>query len=674
MTAYLSPVFGSGTQLFNNGGAELVGGKIFIYQAGTSTLTDTWTTSTQQVKNANPIILDSTGRVVNQIWLQGGNAYKFILQDPFGNQIGSTWDNIVGINDPSSNQTQWITTGLVPTYISATQFSVLGNYTTTFTVPRRIQAIVTAGIIYGTISASSYAGGFTTITVTWDSTGLDSGLTQVNVENIFALASDLSASSGSSLVGFQQSGTGSVPRTVQSKEQDILSLFDFLTAAQVADVTSHSLTIDCSAAIQNALNYCFNRGITLKIPGGSYLVANPVSFVMTGYIADDTMLHCNILGDGQANTIFISSYTGSGALVSITGGTVGTQGENTWLTIQGLRIQHNGAIIAGQFGISLVNMAGYKLDDFHAYGFDLGINGSGAIDVVFDRVNARGNNTGVSIQSSGGFNSNVISFRDCIISGNAHVGAKIVSLHNVKFIGGVVEYNGSGLTTDYGLWIISSGTDSTLAIDLDGTYFEGNFGQTDVRIEHSLGNSQYKIRSNFNRVSSTNYTTNNVQLVINSGQALLDLDGSGFKGFGTYVENAARPYVSVLPSGVPTWTVKDEFAIYASSVAAPVWQGKNLTPISRLAAFARFDGTTVGTHSVLQGYNVSSVTRNSVGNYTVTFSQALQSNSTGWSVLSNALLIPVLISDGNASVQFSLNTPAGVTTDANAVSVAVYGV
>jgi hypothetical protein len=255
MTAYLSPVFGSGTQLFNNSGALLVSGKIFVYQAGTTTPIDTWTTSDQSVKNANPIVLDSTGRVVNQIWLQGGNAYKFIVQDPFGNQIGGTWDNIVGINDPSSNQSQWITTGLTPIYINANQFSVAGNYTSIFTVPRRIQAMVTAGTIYGTISASSYALGFTTITVTWDSTALDSGLTQVNVQNIFALSASLSASSGSSLigdntggslwttvkgfitylmsslgssiVGFIQAGTSAIVRTVQAKLRETVSAADF---------------------------------------------------------------------------------------------------------------------------------------------------------------------------------------------------------------------------------------------------------------------------------------------------------------------------------------------------------------------------------------------------------------------------------------------------------------
>lgn len=291
MTAYLSPVFGSGTQLFNNGGAELVGGKIFVYQAGTNTPIDTWTTSTQQTKNANPIILDATGRVVNQIWLQGGNAYKFILQDPFGNQIGSTWDNIVGINDPSSNQSQWISTGLAPTYINANQFSVLGNYITTFTVPRRIQAIVTAGIIYGTISASTYSAGFTIVTVTWDSTTLDAGLTQVNVANIFQLSANLSASSGSSLVGFQQAGTGAVAETVQSKLQQFVSVKDFGAIGNGST--------DDTTAIQTAITAVQGTSVALHFPSGTYKVSSTLN--VTGALS--------IIGESRYGTSFIWTST-----------------------------------------------------------------------------------------------------------------------------------------------------------------------------------------------------------------------------------------------------------------------------------------------------------------------------------------------------------------------------
>ena len=181
MTAFISPIFGAGTQLLNNSGGLLVGGQIFTYAAGGTVPTSTWTTSSQSVTNANPIILDSSGRVVNEIWLQSGVSYKFIVQDSLGNQIGSTWDNISGVNDVSISQSEWTASGLTPSYISSTQFSTVGNNVVLFNVNRRVQASVTSGTIYGYISASSFSGGFTTVTVVWDSTQLDNGLTSVNV-------------------------------------------------------------------------------------------------------------------------------------------------------------------------------------------------------------------------------------------------------------------------------------------------------------------------------------------------------------------------------------------------------------------------------------------------------------------------------------------------------------
>jgi hypothetical protein len=98
MTAYLAPIFGAGTQLFDNNGALLSGGKIYTYQAGSAVLYETWTTIGQTILNANPIILDSSGRVPNEIWLDSGISYKFILQDSLSNIIG-TWDNLQGVND-----------------------------------------------------------------------------------------------------------------------------------------------------------------------------------------------------------------------------------------------------------------------------------------------------------------------------------------------------------------------------------------------------------------------------------------------------------------------------------------------------------------------------------------------------------------------------------------------
>ena len=49
-------------QFFDNNGDPLAGGKVFFYQAGTSTKLDTWQDAGGTVPNANPVVLDSSGR------------------------------------------------------------------------------------------------------------------------------------------------------------------------------------------------------------------------------------------------------------------------------------------------------------------------------------------------------------------------------------------------------------------------------------------------------------------------------------------------------------------------------------------------------------------------------------------------------------------------------------
>lgn len=96
MSSVLAPIFGAGWQAFNNQGAVLAGGKLYTYAAGTTTLSTSWADPGQLTPNANPIIMDSAGRSPNEIWLQQGIAYKFVLQDSTGSPIGYAWDNIVG--------------------------------------------------------------------------------------------------------------------------------------------------------------------------------------------------------------------------------------------------------------------------------------------------------------------------------------------------------------------------------------------------------------------------------------------------------------------------------------------------------------------------------------------------------------------------------------------------
>lgn len=102
MTAYnLSSFAGAGAQFFDDNGDPLAGGKVYSYVAGTTTPKATYTTNVGNVANTNPIILDAAGRTTNEIWLEVGVQYKFIVKTSTDTLIG-TYDNLPAINDPYS--------------------------------------------------------------------------------------------------------------------------------------------------------------------------------------------------------------------------------------------------------------------------------------------------------------------------------------------------------------------------------------------------------------------------------------------------------------------------------------------------------------------------------------------------------------------------------------------
>jgi len=95
-TVTLSIFAGVGAQLFDDNGDPLTGGKIYTYEAGTTTPLPTYTSSAGTTPHANPIILDSAGRVPGgEIWLEFTEKYKFIVRTS-ANVLIATYDNIGG--------------------------------------------------------------------------------------------------------------------------------------------------------------------------------------------------------------------------------------------------------------------------------------------------------------------------------------------------------------------------------------------------------------------------------------------------------------------------------------------------------------------------------------------------------------------------------------------------
>lgn len=178
MALFLAPIINS--QIEDQNGAPLSGGTIEVYLAGTSTPATTYSDKAGLVPNTWPIVLNTLG-VNNQgaVWLTGGASYKFIIKNSAG-VVQRTIDNVSGINDSLNAADQWVVYQGVPTYVSATTFTVPGDQTQIFQFGTRVKTVNTGGTVYGTVVRSTY-GSSTSVVIIPDAGALDSGLSLVSV-------------------------------------------------------------------------------------------------------------------------------------------------------------------------------------------------------------------------------------------------------------------------------------------------------------------------------------------------------------------------------------------------------------------------------------------------------------------------------------------------------------
>lgn len=123
-TVFLSPVWGAGAQVSDNNGNPLSGGKIYTYDVGTTTPKTSYTTSAGTVAHANPIVLDSAGRLPSggELWLIS-SRYKFALYTSLNALIG-TYDNLGGVG--AQAVVRYTGNGAL------TAYAVTGNVTSVF--------------------------------------------------------------------------------------------------------------------------------------------------------------------------------------------------------------------------------------------------------------------------------------------------------------------------------------------------------------------------------------------------------------------------------------------------------------------------------------------------------------------------------------------------------------
>jgi hypothetical protein len=123
----------------------------------------------------------------------------------------------------------------------------------------------------------------------------------------------LAASSGSSLVGYLPAGTGGVATTVQAKERERVSIFDFITSAEKADVVSRAGTMNVTYAFALA----WAVGDIIDCPSGVYLVDN------LSWVANPNGVSRGIVGVGYDSTVFKQANVANPAINMYSNATTG---------------------------------------------------------------------------------------------------------------------------------------------------------------------------------------------------------------------------------------------------------------------------------------------------------------------------------------------------------------
>lgn len=92
------------------------------------------------------------------------------------------------------------------------------------------------------------------------------------------LRTDISASSGAGLIGWLRAATGAVISTLfRWLDWQAPSVAEFMTEAQRADCKAGTASIDCSAAVQAAVNFCIANNVNLQVPYKKVLLSSSVN-------------------------------------------------------------------------------------------------------------------------------------------------------------------------------------------------------------------------------------------------------------------------------------------------------------------------------------------------------------------------------------------------------------
>lgn len=248
-------------------------------------------------------------------------------------------------------------------------------------------------------------------------------------------------------------------------------------------------------------------------------------------------------GEGERGTVIVPNTAGMYA-AKIIGGPTGFQPfvYGTW----GEFSIGSTSKTVGANGLLLSSAAFMRLQNMTFTGLNIGLETQSNLISSFSNLTFYGNNYGVKAWTNTGFSgTNANLWTKCTFSFCSQLAYNGPEKHcQVTFDGCDFQGNGTqGAATTGGLALVFDGTAGGVGANFRGCYFENNAGDFDVSLFNSGATyvTHTFVGCNFNRLSSTNYVTNNIKAI---GKNIILLIGCTFSTFGDYVEDVSRLYVN----------------------------------------------------------------------------------------------------------------------------------
>jgi hypothetical protein len=374
------------------------------------------------------------------------------------------------------------------------------------------------------------------------------------VDNIGSIT-NLQLATGATKIGYKFPATLTVVRSVQTVLQEGLSIGDFDSNPNL-----NNGVYDATLAMQRLAAECAANGYCGKLGNGQFAISGTILFDETGsphqYV--DTP-RGSLVGSGSSTIIRVNSNV---TAFDLRGG-ISANGEVGYNTCFRDFMLYRAGLAGNGTGIAVDNYAWGEFERIHIYGFDIGLYATDFLASTLSRMTIRNCKRGLIAQYSDFSRPNALTFADLELGINSEYGALITSPATLNWIGGAVEANGIGGTGAFGFQggvkIVNGGTEGAAGVKFTSVYFEKNKGSADVNIDHTLNNCVYSFDTcTFNRIDSTDFVTNNISVTVGGTASIaVDVKSSGFQGYNSYVESAARRYIAVSGLSNASVTVDD---------------------------------------------------------------------------------------------------------------------